>query len=81
MKKIVVVESINDDTGMFCIDIMASESGKFSFKGFRRDQEDDSGWYPYGPQSDLIYGSYQEALDAAVRTISWLENFPSDHKS
>ena len=78
--KQIVVESINDDTGMFCIDIMTSESGKFSFKGFRRDQEDNSGWYPYGPQSDLIYGSYKEALDAAVRAISWLEEFPSNHK-
>ena len=78
--KQIVVESINDDTGMFCIDIMTSESGKFSFKGFRRDQEDNSGWYPYGPQSDSIYGSYKEALNAAVRAISWLEEFPSNHK-
>ena len=78
--KQIVVESINDDTGMFCIDIMTSESGKFSFKGFRRDQEDNSGWYPYGPQSGSIYGSYKEALDAAVRAISWLEEFPSNHK-
>ena len=78
--KQIVVESINDDTGMFCIDIMTSESGKFSFKGFRRDQEDNSGWYPYGPQSDSIYGSYKEALDAAVIAISWLEEFSSNHK-
>ena len=78
--KQIVVESINDDTGMFCIDIMTSESGKFSFKGFRRDQEDNSGWYPYGPQNDSIYDSYKEALDAAVRAISWLEEFPSNHK-
>ena len=78
--KQIVVESINDDTGMFCIDIMTCELGKFSFKGFRRDLEDNSGWYPYGPQSDSIYGSYKEALDAAVRAISWLAEFPSDHK-
>ena len=78
--KQIVVESINDDTGMFCIDIMTSESGKFSFKGFRRDQEDNSGWYPYGPQSDSTYGSYKEALDAAVIAISWLEEFSSNHK-
>ena len=72
MKKI-VVQSINDQTGMFCVDILSNAEQRFSFKGFRHDQEDNSGWYAFGPESDFVYLTSQEALDAAVKVIPWLK--------
>ena len=46
-----VVKSINDITGTLCVDIISNGEGQFSYKCFRRDPEDNSGWYPYGAES------------------------------
>ena len=68
-----VVKSINDVTGSLCVDIISNGQGKFSFKSFRRDPEDNSGWYPCGPESDFLYNSSQEAHRAARKVVAWLE--------
>ena len=68
-----VVKSINDITGSLCVDIISNGQGKFLFKCFRRDPEDNSGWYPYGPESDFLYNSSQEAHRAARKVVTWIE--------
>ncbi len=68
-----VVKSINDITGSLCVDIISNGQGKFSFKCFRRDPEDNSGWYPYGLESDFLYNSSQEAHRAARKLVAWIE--------
>ncbi len=68
-----VVKSINDVTGTLCVDILSNDHGRFSFKCFRRDPEDNSGWYPYGPESDFLYNSFEEAQGAASKVVSWMD--------
>ena len=68
-----VVKSINYITNTLCVDIISNGQGKFSFKCFRRDQEDNSGWYPDGSESDFLYYSAQEAQKAASAIVPWME--------
>ena len=68
-----VLKSINDITNTLCVDIISNGQGKFSFKCFRRDPEDNSGWYPNGPKSDFLYYSAQEAQKAASAIVPWME--------
>ena len=49
-----VVKSINDITGTLCVDIISNGEGQFSYKCFRRDPEDNSGWYSYGAESYFL---------------------------
>ena len=68
-----VFKSINDITNTLCVDIISNGQGKFSFKCFRRDPEDNAGWYPNGPESDFLYYSAQEAQKAASAIVPWME--------
>ena len=67
-----VVKSFNDINGILCVDILSNKEGKFSFKSFRRDPEDNSGWFPYGPESCFSYNSSQEAEEAAILIVPWM---------
>ena len=67
-----VVKSIHDINGILCVDILSNKYNKFSFKSFRRDPEDNSGWYPYGPESFFSYNSCQEAEEAAKLIVPWM---------
>ena len=71
MKNIVVL-SLNDISGMFCIDIIRNDEGKFSFKSFRRDLEENSGWYSFCPESEFIYSSVEEAKMKAGELVKWI---------
>ena len=68
-----VVKSINDINNTLCVDIISNGQGQFSFNCFRRDPEDNSGWYPNGPESDFLYYSAQEAQKAASAIVPWME--------
>ena len=68
-----VVKSINDINNTLCVDIISNGQGQFSFKCFRRDPEDNSGWYPNGPESDFLYYSALEAQKAAGEIVPWME--------
>ena len=66
-----VVKSINDITGTLCVDIISNGEGQFSYKCFRRDPEDNSGWYPYGGK--LFFIQYlPRGSKAAYKVVSWL---------
>ena len=65
-------KSINDITGTLCVDIISNGEGQFSYRCFRRDPEDNSGWYPYGAESYFLYSTCQEAQKAAYKVVSWL---------
>ena len=68
-----VLKSINDITNTLCVDIISNGQGEFSFICFRRDPEDNSGWYPNGPESDFSYYSAQEAQKAASEVVAWMD--------
>ena len=71
--KPVVVMSIEDDTGLFCIDILELQGQGFGFREFRRDPEDPFGWRPTGLEHSCILDSSGLALDRARQCIDWLE--------
>ena len=67
-----VVSSFEDKTGFLCVDIILLENGKYSYKCFRRDPEDSSGWFATGEQSTVQYDSELHALNAAKDNYDWL---------
>ena len=44
----------------------------FTFKTFRRDPEDQTGWFPSGVVGD-IYSSKNEAILAAEAAVDWFK--------
>ena len=44
----------------------------FTFKTFRRDPEDQTGWFPSGVVGDL-YSSKKEAILAAEEAVDWFK--------
>ena len=67
-----VVSSFEDETGFLCVDIIFLVNGKFSFQSYRRDPEDNSGWFATGEQSTVQYDSELHALTAAKDNYDWL---------
>lgn len=64
--------SFNDETGFQCIDIIMISNTAFTYKTFRRDPEDQTGWFPSGEAGDL-YASKEAAILAAEEAIDWFK--------
>tara|TARA_B110000008_G_scaffold240260_1_gene247473 strand:- start:3285 stop:3530 length:246 start_codon:yes stop_codon:yes gene_type:complete len=69
-----VRQSINDPTGQFCVDIIENEKGHCCYKCFRRDPEDNNGWFPFGPESKFSFSTPDAAFAAAALEINWLKD-------
>jgi hypothetical protein len=54
-----------------CVDIFRRTDASFGFEEFRRDPEDAGRWTPVHYFSDLVYGSEQQAVAAAAKTVRW----------
>ena len=68
-----VIRSINDTGALRCLDIFRRGDGSFGFEEYRRDPEDQSGWYPIGGHAGRVFPS-EAAADAAARAaIAWLD--------
>ena len=48
--------------------------GTFGFEEFRRDIEDDRGWFPIGFFGDRVFESEEDALLEARSKVSWLND-------
>ncbi|MDE3082882.1 MAG: hypothetical protein KGJ39_05630 [Acidobacteriota bacterium] len=55
-----------------CVDLFSRPNGTFGFEEFRRDPEDMGAWTPISYHSGHEYPSRADALEAALRVISWL---------
>jgi len=73
-----VVRSINLDGETICVDIFARPDGTYGFDEFRRDPEDGRGWYSIGHYGSTEFSSPVEALAAAKKTVSWLNDVISE---
>ena len=69
-KNFKAIASFEDATGLKCVDLIQTEDNIFTFKTFRRDPEDPSGWFQYGVEGQL-YATKEEALEAAKKVIEW----------
>ena len=67
------MSSFEDKTGFLCVDIILLENSKFSFKAYRRDPEDNSGWFFVGDQSRDQFITEYEAIQKAKMRYPWME--------
>jgi hypothetical protein len=67
--KHLVLRSINLDGETRCVDLFRRPDGTFGFEEFRRDSEDQQGWFPIGFFGDLIFDSEDDALVEARTKI------------
>jgi len=72
--KNVVLRSINIQGGGRCVDLFLRPDGTFGFEEFRRDMEDNRGWFPIGSFCDQIFDSEDDALVEARAKITWLND-------
>ena len=67
-----VIVSINADDGWRCVDIFQRLDQSFGFGEFRRDVEDQKGWFPIGHYGSAVFADQDAALAAAVDAVPWL---------
>lgn len=66
-----VLASIDSPDGSRCVDVFVRDDGTFGFEEFRRDAEDQRGWFPIGGWLAVVYASEAEARAAAERAVPW----------
>ena len=69
-----VLWSINIPGEDRCVDIFTRSDDSFGFEEYRRDFEDNRGWFPIGFYSQRIFDNQNEALDAACQNVPWLDD-------
>ena len=71
--KPLVVESINAPDGARCVDIFRRDDGSFGFEEYRRDIEDQRGWFAIGGHAAQVFASAEQAKAAAVARVIWFK--------
>lgn len=69
-----VIHSINLPGDNVCVDVFRRPDGTFGFDEFRRDPEDNRGWYSIGHHGAAIFDTAAAALVAAKAKVAWLED-------
>ena len=72
MKKHLVIRSINNSDESLCVDLFQRKDNSFGFEEFRRDKENNEGWYKIGFLGHLIFTNEEEAYTNACKHIQWL---------
>ena len=67
-----VLRSINLQGEQVCVDIFLRPDGTYGFDEFRRDPEENSGWYSIGHYGNRVFASSEIALNEARKTVRWL---------
>ena len=67
------MSSFEDATGFLCVDIILLENSKFSHKAYRRDPEDNSGWFLIGEHSQIQFVTEDEAIQEAKMIYAWID--------
>ena len=68
-----VLNSIQNEAGDHCVDVFQRDDGSFGFEEYRRDPEDDRGWFPLQRYSRQVFDSEASALATAKATVVWLK--------
>ncbi len=71
-KKPKVLDSFETADGIFCVDIFVREDGTHGFAEYRHDPENGSRRFTLRDFSGEVFGTREEALAAAQRTVHWL---------
>jgi hypothetical protein len=67
-----VLQSLETDDGLRCVDLFRRPDGTFGYEEFRRDPEDRGLWTPVSFASCLSYPSLDAARGAAAAAVKWL---------
>ena len=67
-----VIESIEAPGGARCVDIFWRSDGSWGFEEYRRDPEENHGWYPIGHFAGQRYATREMAQHAAEAAVPWL---------
>jgi hypothetical protein len=67
-----VLRSINNEDASRCVDVFRRPDGSIGFEEYRRDQEDNRGWFPIGGHAARVFESEGAALEAAKAEVVWL---------
>jgi hypothetical protein len=72
-KSWLVFISIENDDHDRCVDLFSRPDATCGFEEFRRDVEDRGEWTPVSYYSGKSYPSREAALEAALRSVVWLD--------
>ena len=72
MKKNLVIRSINNINESLCVDIFQREDKTFGFEEYRRDLENNDGWYKVGSFGEIVYANQDDAYKSAIKNVIWL---------
>jgi hypothetical protein len=72
MNKERVIHSFNNQGQNRCVDIVQDEFGRYRWQEWRRDSEDQNGWFLLQDSVPLSYLSDDESIQAAVKLVTWL---------
>lgn len=72
--KNLVVQSINAAGDDRCVDIFRRPDGTFGFEEYRRDVEDQRGWFAIGFYGTEAFNTETAALAAALTAVTWLQD-------
>lgn len=67
-----VIKSINIEDESRCVDIFQRPDNSFGFEEYRRDIEDNQGWFAIGFFGGLVFDSEARARETALLKVSWL---------
>ena len=67
-----VMQSINLRGENICVDVFLRPNGTYGFDEFRRDPEDQRGWYSIGHFGGQVFRGEAQALAKAIESIHWL---------
>ncbi len=72
-----VIHSINLPGDTVCVDVFRRPDGTYGFDEFRRDPEDNSGWYSIGHYGTEVFDTADAALSEAKTRVEWLKDLLS----
>lgn len=68
-----VLDSLEFDGGLRCVDIFLRKDGSFGFELYRRDPEEGHGWYPIGGYEGLHFETEAAAREEAGRCVPGID--------
>ena len=73
-----VLDSLEDASGQFCIDFFHRPDGSYGFEAFRRAAEDQGLWEPLSHYSILQFTELRDCLHEAINRFEWLADSLAD---
>ena len=67
-----VITSIENLGHDHCVDVFVRDDGTFGFEEYRRDPEDEKGWFPLHYYGRQVFTTQEHALAQARARVAWM---------